>query len=214
MLSHFSLRDIPLPRNWTENVKSAVLQAISLAHLAIIHARSAAANSLNSRVRLAADLHRARERVSVLGEELRIKDARTARMSPHRRPYYSPTERMAILEVKAARGWSQAETARHFLVKPMTIASWMKRIDEGGSSALVQMREPVNRFPQFVRYIVFRLKVLFPSMGKKRIAQTLARVGRCFRHLLLLSGLPKSAVRFSEHERDHLSLDFRGGEFA
>jgi len=42
---------------------------------------------------------------------------------------YRPIERMAILEVKAARGWSQAETARRFLVKPTTIASWLRRID-------------------------------------------------------------------------------------
>ena len=177
MLSHFSLRDIPLPRSWSENVKSAVLHVISVAHLAIIHARNAAANSLNSRVRLAADLSRANEEISLLQEELRIKDARLARIAPHRRPYYLPTERMSILEVKAARGWSQAETARRFIVKSTTIASWLKRIDEKGPGALLQVREPVNKFPGYVRYIVSRLKVLFPSMGKKRIAQTLARAG-------------------------------------
>jgi hypothetical protein len=31
------------------------------------------------------------------------KDARMARINPHRRPYYPPTERMAILELRAAR---------------------------------------------------------------------------------------------------------------
>jgi transposase InsO family protein len=42
---------------------------------------------------------------------------------------------MAILEVKAARGWSLAQTAQAFLVTPATIASWMKRLDEDGPSA-------------------------------------------------------------------------------
>ena len=42
---------------------------------------------------------------------------------------------------------------------------------------LLQIREPVNKFPDFVRYIVRRLKVLCPCMGKKRIAQFLARSG-------------------------------------
>ncbi len=177
MTTYFSLRDVPLPKNWGPNVKSAVLHVVSLAHMAITYSRSFAANSPIARIRLAASLNRVGERVSVLEEELRIKDARMGRIAPHRRPYYSPTERMAILEVKAARGWSQAETARRFLVKPTTIALWLKRIDERGSAALVQMREPVNRFPQLVRYIVRRLKVLFPIMGKKRIAQTLARAG-------------------------------------
>lgn len=41
------------------------------------------------------------------------------------------------------------------------------------------MREPVNKFPYLVRYLVRRLKVLFPSMGRKRIAQTLTRAGLC-----------------------------------
>ena len=53
----------------------------------------------------------------------------------------------------------------------------MKRIDENGSDALLQLREPVNKFPDFVRYIVQRLKTLSPSMGKVKIAETLCRAG-------------------------------------
>ena len=62
-------------------------------------------------------------------------------------------------------------------MKPTTIASWLKRIDESGPAPLVQLREPVNKFPDLVRYLVRKLKVLSPSMGRKRIAQTLARAG-------------------------------------
>ena len=51
----------------------------------------------------------------------------------------------------------------------------MKRVDEQGPHALVQLREPVNKFPEFVRYVVQRLKALCPMMGKVKIAQTLAR---------------------------------------
>ncbi len=100
-----------------------------------------------------------------------------AMIGAHRRPHYRPIERMAILELKAARGWSQTETARRFLVKPTTIASWLKRIDESSPAPLVRMREPVNKFPELVRYVVRRLTVLFPSLGRKRLAQTLARAG-------------------------------------
>jgi len=39
------------------------------------------------------------------------------------------------------------------------------------------MRQPVNRFPDFVVYLVRRLKTLRPSMGKLRIARVLARPG-------------------------------------
>ena len=41
----------------------------------------------------------------------------------------------------------------------------------------MQLPQPVNKFPDFVRYIVRRLKSLCPSMGKIQIAQILARAG-------------------------------------
>jgi transcriptional regulator with XRE-family HTH domain len=84
---------------------------------------------------------------------------------------------MAILELRAARGWSLKQTADTFFLTPATVTSWMKRINEKGSDALLQLREPVNKFPDFVRYIVQRLKTLSPSMGKVKIAETLCRAG-------------------------------------
>ena len=40
---------------------------------------------------------------------------------------------------------------------------------------MVRLREPANRFPDFVRYIVQQLKAPCPSLGKVKIAQVLAR---------------------------------------
>ena len=60
---------------------------------------------------------------------------------------------------------------------PATIAAWVKRIDDHGPNALLQLREPVNKFPDFVRYIVQRLKTLNPAIGKVKIAETLCRAG-------------------------------------
>ena len=98
-------------------------------------------------------------------------------VAPHRRPRYAPTERLAILEVRAARGWSLKQTADIFLLAPATVALWAQRVDEQGPQALLQLRQPVNRFPDFVRYAVQRLKTLCPTMGKVKIAQILARAG-------------------------------------
>ncbi len=81
---------IPLPKGWQGCVKSAVLHAIALAHYAIVYARAWAGDSINARVRLAADNNRLREECALLREELRIKDARTARIPPQRRPHYGP----------------------------------------------------------------------------------------------------------------------------
>jgi len=154
-----------------------MLHVISLAQDAAVYTRSWAVDSTNPRVRLEAKNDRLQLEVTQLREEIRIKDARMALIDPHRRPHYLPTERMAILELRAARGWSLDQTARAFHVTAITIAKWMQRIDEQGPDALVQLREPVNKFPDFVRYTVQRLKTLCPSMGKVKIAQTLARAG-------------------------------------
>jgi hypothetical protein len=48
-------------------------------------------------------------------------------------------EVLAILEVRAARGWSLEKTADTFLVFPKEVVSWMQRLDEDGSDALVQL---------------------------------------------------------------------------
>jgi putative transposase len=84
---------------------------------------------------------------------------------------------MAILELRAAQGWSLSQTAAAFLVTASTVSSWVKRIDEDGPDALVQIRQPVNRFPDLVRYLVQRLKALCPTMGKRKMADTLCRAG-------------------------------------
>jgi transposase InsO family protein len=168
---------IPLPKSWSTHVHAAILHVIALAQFATAHTRSWAANSINSRIRLTAERDRAVQELALLHEEARIKDARMASINPHRRPHYPPAERLAILELKAARGWSLEQTARVFHVTAPTIASWFARLDEEGPDALVQMRTPVNRFPDFVRYAVQRRKTLCPTMGKVKIAQTLARAG-------------------------------------
>ena len=79
---------IPLPKNWRSHVRSAVLHTISLAHFSMVHARGMAAGHIRRRVRLAAQNERLREECALLREEIRIKDARMDRITPHRRPRY------------------------------------------------------------------------------------------------------------------------------
>ena len=63
------------------------------------------------------------------------------------------------------------------LLSAETINSWVGRIDKAGATALVQTPQPINKFPDCVRYAVQRLKVLCPSLGKMKIAQVLCRAG-------------------------------------
>ena len=166
-----------LPKSWPATIRSAMLHVVSLAKYAAVYTRDWAADSPNARVRFRAERDRSLDDAALLREEMRIKDARMASIAPHRRPIYPAPDRLAILELRAARGWSLEQTAESFLVYPKTIASWMKRLDEQGSDALVQLRTPVNKFPDFVRYAVQRLQTLCPTLGKKKLAQILVRAG-------------------------------------
>src|SRR2546428_576323 len=168
---------LPLPRGWSLQVRSAVIQVISLARTSLALSQGWASESMNPELRQQAEEDRLQQEVQLLREEIRIKDARMEQIEAHRRPHYPPTARLVILELRAARGWSLAQTARIFQVSPLTIASWMGRLDEEGPDSLVRLPEPVNKFPEFVGYIVRRLKTLCPTLGKVKVAQILARAG-------------------------------------
>ena len=105
-------------------------------------------------------MDRLRAEIALLTEELDLKDTRWARVPARRRPDFGPIQRMRILKLRAARGWSAAQTSELFLVTADTIASWIRRVDEGGKRALVRLEEPVNRFPDFVGQLVPSLKRL------------------------------------------------------
>ena len=115
---------VPLPKSWKKHVRSAMLHVISLAQYATVYTRSWAVDSMNGRVRLKVENKRLWQELALRDEEIRIKDARMARIAPHRRPHYPPTERMAILELRAARGWTLEQTAETFQLTPPTVASW------------------------------------------------------------------------------------------
>ena len=168
-------RELRLPENWPRQVRSAVVHAVSMAHTAFSTACGRVEHRFDELVRLRADNDRLHQEISLLLEELRIKNARMEKLTPQRRPHYPAVERLAILELRAARGWSLAQTARRMLVTPLTVVSWMHRLDDEGPDALVQVPEPVNRFPDFVGYLIRRLKALCPRMGSRRIARVLAR---------------------------------------
>ncbi len=83
---------ITLPRGWSGRVKSAMLQVIALAQYATSYTRSWAANCRLERVRLKGENDRLRQEVTLLTEEIRIKDARMKRVEPQKRPHYRPAE--------------------------------------------------------------------------------------------------------------------------
>src|SRR5688572_1156060 len=106
---------VPLPEAWPAIVKTGVVHAIALARVGVTRIRGWCADSRLGRVRLAAQAERLRAEVALLREELRIKDARMAKIPARERPHYPPPERLAVLQLRAARGWTLEEAAARFL---------------------------------------------------------------------------------------------------
>ena len=170
------LTTLPLPKDWPRRIKSSMLQLFSLTKLTVATIQGQMVENKDTdpyQVRIGQLEHKVR----LLDEFIRILADRMVRIPPHRRPRYLPIERMQILELKSLCGWSLRQTARRFLIAPATVSSWLKRVDEDGQDAIVRMALPVNKFPDFVRYAVQRLKILCPQLGKVKIAEILSRSG-------------------------------------
>jgi len=148
-----------------------VLNILGIVHIALLSGREFLIQEGDAPH---ARIYRLETEFAMVREELRIKDARMSRIDPHRRPQYTPIERMAILELRAIRGWNKAETARHFFVTDATIREWLLRSDD---DSLIQTKTPVNRFPEIIRYAIQRIKLFCPTLGKVKIAGELARAG-------------------------------------
>ncbi len=160
-----------------ESVKRALLAAVGLERLALLDVRAGFENSPNPRAAQSAEIDRLRQLLALRDEELRILRARNEHVPPRKRPHYPPAERLAILALRSIFGWSLAETARRFQITPKTIAEWLTRLDEGGEAALLETPVPVNRYPDFVRLLVQKLHRVAPSLGRRKLADLLARAG-------------------------------------
>ena len=141
-----TVESLRLPKDWHSYVRNAVLNVVGIVRIALLAGREILITNGDAKD---ARIHQLETEVAMLREELRINGARMHRVTPHRRPQYTTVERMAILQLRAMRGWNKAETARRFFITDDTIRAWLRRVDD---DSLVQTQTPVNRFPDFVRY--------------------------------------------------------------
>lgn len=156
--------DIPLPAHWPGEIKSALLRAAAIAHRIAVASRGWAANSRIASVRAKAEANAATSELALLRQEIAIRDARSSRVPPKHRLHYTPEERLLILALRAAGGWTAHETARRFQVTAATISSWTTRA-EGADDALLATRAPVNKIPDFVALVVEHVKIAGQRSG-------------------------------------------------
>jgi hypothetical protein len=121
-ISEESLETSRRPKNWRFSVRHAVLNVIGIVRIAMLTGRQALIDNGDAKD---ARIHQLESEVAMLREELRLNGARMRRVAPHRRPQYTAIERMAILQLRAIRGWNKAETARRFFVTDDTIRVWL-----------------------------------------------------------------------------------------
>ena len=166
------LPEILLPADWPNHVVRVILHLIALAHYAFVRALGLAMQLPSDTVRMAVEIAQLRQTLLWRNEEIALLRSRLGRIAPRCRPHYRSCERLNILELQAAAGWSNARTARRFLVLPETISEW-KRRDDGLVGPLVL----VNKYPDLTRYAVQRLRTLCLQLGKQKIADVLCRAG-------------------------------------
>ncbi len=78
---------IPLPKDWPIHVRVGIIHVISLAQVVLTAAR-ARAKTRGISARLRVTLEERDTEISLLKEELALKDLRMGRVKPRRRPHY------------------------------------------------------------------------------------------------------------------------------
>lgn len=166
--------EVPIPPHWSTHIKHAYLAAFSLAHHVLFAVRSLVHYDTPFAARQELTRERLEAALAARDEQIRILKSRFLKIPSGKRPFYSSTDRFAILKLKQATGWSFERTAREFLVSGETIRKWVRTLE---SDSLVAPPAPVNKFPDFVAALVHQLKSVFPLLGAQAIADYLARGG-------------------------------------
>jgi hypothetical protein len=129
-----------------------------------------------------ADLHaRLQEadlRARLAWEMVEILGAPFARIPEKNRPYYTPSQRFRITEIKNLLAWNAAHTAKAFLLCANTIRNWERSADPTAKTvgSKVSPIPPVRRAADIVRATVQTMTRLGFG-GQDLVARTLARAG-------------------------------------
>ena len=169
--------DIPIPEVWPPLIRKAILHAMALARYTMlgVHAHIHSGDSWD--LRMASEVQRRDDEIAMLREELRITQTRLDKIPARNRPHFQRHERLAVLALKAARGWNLKQAAKAFALCPETIARWMSELETYGADSLVQTPEPIDKYPEFVAAIAARMTSVASCLGRRKIAEYFARSG-------------------------------------
>ena len=166
-----------LPSQWPTHVRSGLLHAIALAATALQAGRGRASRRRDHQLHV--DLDQAKAEIALLREEVSIKDARWRRSRTRRRPYYRPIERMRILQLRAARGWTIERTARVFLLDELTFV--LPMLDDPGL-AWVRGVGPSDWWEFLMRMVSYAPPAVTPDTADWRMTPDAYRELSTWRH--------------------------------
>ena len=172
-----TMEQLTLPRFWKRTTQRALHDAVAAARLVMITVCAGFEQGGSAIARKVAELVRALEQTAITNEMNAILRARLAAIPPQLRPHYTPQQRLAILILRARAGWNAAQTAAQCLVTPQTVSAWMRRLDERSEEEFLQTPSPVNKYPDFVALVAQQLRATIPAAGRRRLADTFARLG-------------------------------------
>jgi transposase InsO family protein len=161
--------------------RRALLQAIQDLTLCFVASWNELRQNGTTAEKLFADLAQTRFQLAELRDWAEILAACRAEIDPRRRNHYTPSLRFRILEHMRQYMLSIEQTAQRFVVTGQTVRNWLADLDRNSGDTtigkpLVSPEPPIRRFADGVRRLIQLMKQ-HGLGGKKKIAQTLMRIG-------------------------------------
>ena len=165
---------------FTESTAFRIIDSVAVV-LAQAHqlARARMAACASPVLRLIAHRDQLARELELLRRELGVLRGQRENLAPHRRPEYSPDQRLAILQIMRLRGWNAKDTAERFVLHSNTVRDWIKAVDGRRDPSSLLGRPRWNRIDDAVRYAIHELRGLCPQpeFGTRTIARHLVRAG-------------------------------------
>ena len=117
--------------------------------------------------------------LDLLRRELEILRGQRAALYPHKRPDYTPGQRLAILQLMRLRRWNAKVAAQRLVLHPNTVRTWIKAMDGHKPSNSLLAKVPWNKIDDAIRWAVHELRQLCPEpeFGTRTVARHLIRAG-------------------------------------
>ena len=117
--------------------------------------------------------------VEIMRRDFAVLQGQRESMPAHRRPTFSPEQRLEILQIMRLQNWNAKRIADRFILHVNTVRQWVKAVDGRCESSTLLDVPRWNRIDDAVRWAVHELRRLCPApeFGTRTMARHLVRSG-------------------------------------